>query len=77
MCFLNFIGTFGDGSSNDNIRFKHEKGPGARENYRNRIIDAIIDNMKDKHWNWPDENERKDIEEQIHQKHSFRKCLGF
>ena len=75
--FLNFVGTFGDGSSNDNSRFKHEKGSGTHENHRNRIIDAIIDNMKDKHCNWPDEEERKDVAHETFQKHGFPNCLGF
>ena len=48
LCFLNFISTFGDGSSNDNSRFKYEKGAGTCGDYRNIVIDAIIDDMKGK-----------------------------
>ena len=75
--FLNFIGTFGDGSSNEHSRAKYEKGSGTCENYRNRIMDAIIDNMKDKCYCWPDTDERKDISHQIFQKYEFPNCLGF
>ena len=41
--FFNFIGAFGDGSSNQNSHFEYKKGAGTHENYRNRIIDAIIE----------------------------------
>lgn len=75
--FLNFIGTFGDGSSNDNSRYKYEKGSGTYENYRNRIMQAIIDNMMDKYYNWPDDTERKEISNEIYQKYGFPNCLGF
>ena len=75
--FLNFVGTFGDGASNDKSRFKYEKGVGTYENYRNRIIDAIIDNMKDKYYYSPNKEERKDIAHEIYQKYGFPNCLGF
>ena len=70
--FLNFIGTFGYGSSNDNSRFKYDEGSGTHENYRNRTIDAITDNMKYKHCNWPDKNEKKDTVHQTCQKMAFQ-----
>ena len=64
---LNSIGAFGDDSSNHNIRFGQEKGAGAHENYRNRIIDAITDNVKEKYHYWLDKDEKKDVDHETHQ----------
>ena len=59
--FLNFIDTFGYGSSNDNSHFKHEKSSGTYEcySYRNLIIDTIIDNIKDGYCKVSNVEERK------------------
>ena len=59
--FLNFIGAFGDSSSNDNNLSKHEKGSDTHENYRNRITSAIGNSMKYNHCKWPGTRERKII----------------
>ena len=53
MAFLSFVGMFGEGSSNNRTRFMLDKGSGTFENYRNRVMDAIIDNMKDDYYHWP------------------------
>ena len=37
------------------VAIKCEKGAGTCENYRKRVTDAIIDNMKDKYYKWTDE----------------------
>ena len=74
-----FGGAFGDRASNDNSRFRYEKGSGAHENYLNRIIDAIIGKILDRYCNWPDNNERIEISHRIfqNQKHGWPNCLGF
>ena len=59
--FLNFVGTFGDSSSNANSLRKYEKGAGAHENHRNHVAEAIIDEMMGKYCYWPDEDERKEM----------------
>ena len=47
------------------------------ENYRNHVVQAIIDQMMDKYYYWPDEDERKEISHKIFQKYGFPNCLGF
>ena len=45
--FLNFVPTFGNGLSNDKIHLMTEKVSCIYKNYCTRIINTVIDNMKD------------------------------
>ena len=74
---LNYLNAFSDGASNDNSRLWCEKGSGTHENYRNRVIEATIDMVLDKHYYWPDHDKRKDISSQIYKKCGLPNCLGF
>ena len=75
--FLNFIDSFGNGSSNNNNHWKFEKGIGSHENHRNRFLCVIIDNMKDYYFKWTSVERRKLIVRQIGLKCIRRNCLLF
>ncbi|OXA53469.1 putative nuclease HARBI1 [Folsomia candida] len=72
---LNQFGTYGNGSSSENIAAKFGLSHGSVNNYTNRIIEGLLAISND--WiRWPNESERRRIGDEMFQ-NGLPKCVGF
>ena len=77
MHFMYFLGTHGEGGNNTNSRNRFKDGYGTYENMRDRCVTVILETLKDKYLNWPDEEERAVIAQQICSKYGWPHCVGY
>ena len=75
MVFLEYVGTEGDGASNNGQRNTFCVGYGSAANYRARVTEAIR-SLREDFLTWPDEDERKEIAAAFQAIKPFPRCVG-
>jgi DDE superfamily endonuclease len=73
--FLRYVGTEGDGASNNGQRNTFCIGYGSASNYRFRVAKALVSLQKE-YYLWPDENERKEISKEFQAMNDFPRVVG-
>jgi hypothetical protein len=76
MVFLNYLGTSGSGASHARARKIYHIGYGTSVVYINRCKIAIRSTMRKEFYNWPNEEERKEIAKEIKEIYEIPNCIG-
>jgi DDE superfamily endonuclease len=75
MVLLRYLGTEGGGGCNQSLRNHFGIGRGTVENFKRRVVKAIMSLRKDVIF-WPGEAERAQISARIEAQYKFKDCVG-
>ena len=76
LVLLAFLRTEGDGMSNQHGRTNFYVAYGTVDNFKDRVVTAILDVLYKDNYYWPDEAERRQIAGRFQLKHGIPNCVG-